>query len=56
MVTPNGSVVSYDRSELIREVRELYGTTTSDQLVYATLPPDEKERLGWYWNRRDESD
>jgi hypothetical protein len=42
VITRNGSVVSRDRAELIREVRFWYGDDMADQVVFASLPSDER--------------
>jgi hypothetical protein len=42
VITRSGAIVSYDRKELIDEVRFWYGDDTADAVVYASLPADEK--------------
>jgi hypothetical protein len=53
VITRTGSVVSRDRAELTREMRFWYGDDTADQVVYASLPSDEKLHIEQHVQRRE---
>jgi hypothetical protein len=56
MITRSGAIVSYDRKELMDEVRFWYGDDTADQVMLASLPIDERIHVLQHRRRRNDDD